>query len=294
MPDVSIGPRKSSTQEARGHSWASHHVLPAVHGRRRSRNETGIVGREEYHASRDLLRLAEAIDRNLRQDAFLQHLLRHRLHHLGVDIARANYIHGDAALGILERERLGEADVAGLGCRIIDLAELALLAVDRRDIDYAADTIDGPPSPLAFIGKALVERTKIDHHALMRAAADLFRLVARGDLEFDSFALDLDDLGFGPNLMTDGCSGKMPYIDRGADRALAPVEIRPDGGKRRVFHDQDHHRRRQYLRQHGVLEPVGEMLRLHTQRERCFCSQRYFAHAIHPLNSRHPRSWTFR
>src|ERR1700726_1062134 len=27
MPDVSIGPRKSSTQEARGHNWASHHVL---------------------------------------------------------------------------------------------------------------------------------------------------------------------------------------------------------------------------------------------------------------------------
>src|SRR5260370_40002514 len=33
MPDVSIGPRKSSTQEARGHNWASHHVLPAVYGK---------------------------------------------------------------------------------------------------------------------------------------------------------------------------------------------------------------------------------------------------------------------
>ncbi len=114
----------------------------------------------------------------------------------------------------------------------------------------------------------------------MRSAADLFRLVARRHLEFDSLALDLDDLGFGPNLMTDGRGGKMPDIDRGADRALALLEIRPDRGKRRVFHDQDHHRRRQHLRQHRVLEAVGEMLRLHAQRERCFCSQRYLAHAI--------------
>src|SRR5450631_4480982 len=32
---------------------------------------------------------------------------------------------------------------------------------------------------LAFFGKALVERTKIDHHSLMSSAADLFHLVAR-------------------------------------------------------------------------------------------------------------------
>ena len=31
----------------------------------------------------------------------------------------------------------------------------------------------------AFFGKALVERTKIDHHALMSSDADLFHLVAR-------------------------------------------------------------------------------------------------------------------
>ena len=32
---------------------------------------------------------------------------------------------------------------------------------------------------LAFFGKVLVERTKIDHHALMSSDADLFHLVAR-------------------------------------------------------------------------------------------------------------------
>src|SRR4029077_8841941 len=74
-----------------------------------------------------------------RQNALFQNILRHRLHHFGVDIAGADRVHGDAALGVLERERLGEADIAGLGGRIIDLAELTLLAVDRGDVDNAAE-----------------------------------------------------------------------------------------------------------------------------------------------------------
>ena len=37
------------------------------------------------------------------------------------------------------RERLGEADVAGLGGGVVHLAELALLAVDRGDLDDAAE-----------------------------------------------------------------------------------------------------------------------------------------------------------
>jgi len=65
---------------------ASDHILPAVHGERRSRDEAGIVGGEEYHAARDLLGLAEAVDRNLRQDVLVENILRHRLHHLGVDV----------------------------------------------------------------------------------------------------------------------------------------------------------------------------------------------------------------
>jgi hypothetical protein len=87
----------------------------------------------------DFLGFAEAIERDQRQDVLFQHFLRHRLHHFGVDIARADHVHGDAGLGVLQRQRLGEADVAGLGRRIIDLAELALLAVDRGDVDDAAE-----------------------------------------------------------------------------------------------------------------------------------------------------------
>ena len=50
----------------------------------------------------------------------------------------------------------------------------------------------------------------------------------RRDLEFDSLALNLDDLGFGLNLVADGGGGEVPDIDRGADRALARIEIWPD------------------------------------------------------------------
>ncbi len=72
--------------------------------------------------ARDLLGLAEAADRDLRQDALLEHVLRHRLHHLGVDVAGADRVDGDAALGVLLRQRLGEADLAGLGGGIVGLA----------------------------------------------------------------------------------------------------------------------------------------------------------------------------
>ena len=61
------------------------------------------------------------------------------MHHLGGDIARADGVDGDALAGVLLRQRLGEADVAGLGGGIVGLAHLALLAVDRGDVDDAAE-----------------------------------------------------------------------------------------------------------------------------------------------------------
>src|SRR3954471_12849941 len=50
-------------------------ILPAIHRQRRSRDEAGVLGGEEHHASRDLLRFAEAIDRNLRQDVLVENVL---------------------------------------------------------------------------------------------------------------------------------------------------------------------------------------------------------------------------
>jgi hypothetical protein len=61
---------------------ALHHILPAVDRKRRAGNGAGLVGGEKHHSAGDFVGLAEAIDRDQRQDALLQHVLRHRLHHL--------------------------------------------------------------------------------------------------------------------------------------------------------------------------------------------------------------------
>src|SRR5687768_16168017 len=117
----------------------SHHHLPAVGGERRACDQAGVVGGEEHHAARDLVRLAEAAQRDLRQDVLLQHLLRHRLDHLGGDVARADRVDGDAALRALLRQRLGKAELAGLGGGVVRLPHLSLLAVDRGDVDDATE-----------------------------------------------------------------------------------------------------------------------------------------------------------
>src|SRR6266700_1091097 len=62
-------------------------ILTAVRRQGRAGDETGIVGGEEDAAARDLLGLAQAADRDLRQNVLLEHVLRHRLDHLGGDIA---------------------------------------------------------------------------------------------------------------------------------------------------------------------------------------------------------------
>src|SRR4030095_1876999 len=111
----------------------------------------------------------------------------------------------------------------------------ALMAAVHTRGSSPVFTIHAPLSPLALLRQPFIERGKIDHHALMGAVADIFGLVVRRNLEFDSVAMNLDDLGFGADLVTDGGRGQMPDIDRGADRALAVVEIRPDRGKRGVL-----------------------------------------------------------
>src|SRR5258708_2300662 len=113
----------------------------------------------------------------------------------------------------------------------------------------------------------------------MRSIADLFCLVARRHLEFNFLSVDADHLGFGTDFMTDGRSSKVPYIDRGTERALTRIQKWPNGIESGVFHDQDHDGSRQHLRQHGIFELIGEMLRQHTHAERCLRSRRYFAHS---------------
>ena len=73
-----------------------------------------------------------------------------------------------------------------------------------------AFALDRAHSPLALPRQPLVERSKIDHHALVGAVADIFGLLGRRDLEFDSLAVDLDDLGFGVDLVAEGVPSPAP------------------------------------------------------------------------------------
>src|SRR6266702_2269538 len=123
----------------------------------------------------------------------------------------------------------------------------------------------------ALFGKALVERTKIDHNSLVGSAADLLFAVACGHFEVNSFSLDVDYLGRRAHLVAYRRGGEVFYIYCSADRAFTCVQKRSDGIERGVFHDQDHHGRRKHLRQYGVLESVGKMFGLHPQ---CRCSSR--------------------
>ena len=88
-------------------------------------------------AARDLVRLSEAADRNLRDD-LAEHVLRHRGDHVRVDIAGRDRVDGHAVARAFLRQRLGEAVDARLGGGIIDLAILPGLAVDRADVDDPA------------------------------------------------------------------------------------------------------------------------------------------------------------
>src|SRR6185312_14411489 len=98
----------------------------------------GIVGDQEQYAAGDLVGLAEAADRDLGDD-LLQYRRRHRRDHVGVGVTRRDRVDGDALGRTLLGERLGEAVDARLGGGVVDLAVLAALAVDRADVDDAAE-----------------------------------------------------------------------------------------------------------------------------------------------------------
>ena len=69
----------------------------------------------------------------------LQYLLGHGAHHVGIDIAGRDGVDRDALGGAFLGQRLGEAVDAGFGGSIVHLAVLAALAVDRADVDDAAE-----------------------------------------------------------------------------------------------------------------------------------------------------------
>src|ERR1700722_14240458 len=138
---------------------------------------------------------------------------------------------------------------------------------------------DVPLLPALF-GKALVERMKIDHNALVGSAADILIVVACRYFEVNSFSLDVDYLGRRSHLVAHRRSSEVPYIYCSADRAFTCVQKRFDGIERGIFHDQNHHGRRKHLRQYGVLESVGKMFGLHPQDRHSSGSQRNLPHSF--------------
>lgn len=113
-------------------------MLAAIDRQRRSGDEVGFVGDQEKHAARDILAPAKPSHGNLLDD-FFQNFRRHRTHHVGVDIAGRDCVDRDALCSAFLRQGLRKAMNAGLGSRIVDLAVLACLAVDRSDIHDPAE-----------------------------------------------------------------------------------------------------------------------------------------------------------
>ena len=118
---------------------ASGHYHSAVGRQGRAGDETGVVGGQEHDAPSHLFRLAEAAHRNLGNNRLFEHVRRNGHDHFGRDIARTNRVDGNALAGVLLRQRLRETKIARLRGRIVGLAHLPLLAVDRRDVDDAAE-----------------------------------------------------------------------------------------------------------------------------------------------------------
>src|SRR5690606_271505 len=113
------------------------HVLPAVDRDRRAGDEAGVLRGEESDPAGDLVGVAEPPHRDSRDD-LLEHVLRHRGDHVGVDVARCARVDSHAEARAFLRQRLGEAMDAALGRGVIVLAVLPGLSVDRADVDDPA------------------------------------------------------------------------------------------------------------------------------------------------------------
>src|SRR6266849_10798942 len=131
-----------------------------------------------------------------------------------------------------------------------------------------------------LLGEPFVEPPDIDDHSLVTAAPDFLGLVARAHRELDAAPLDLGDFRLGADLMTGGGRGEVPDVDRGSDRGFAGVEKAADGIERGVLHREDHDRGGEHVGEHRILEPAGEVLGSHAQREAAPGTYGNRAHAL--------------
>jgi hypothetical protein len=95
-----VGPSGSARSRERRRA-AGLHVVPAVHRPDLAGDVARGVGGQEVHDPRDLLRVPEAPHRHLRADP-VEHLLRHRGQHVGLDEAGGDRVDRDADLVALE------------------------------------------------------------------------------------------------------------------------------------------------------------------------------------------------
>src|SRR5579863_8053919 len=77
--------------------------------------------------------------------------LPHPLSHRGLDVAGADGVDGDAGLGELEAERLGEADDAVLGGGVGSAKHYSLLAAGRCDVDNPPPAALKLPAGLEYL-----------------------------------------------------------------------------------------------------------------------------------------------
>ena len=68
-----------------------------------------LIRAEVDDEARDLLRLSQAAERDLRENFRVEHVLRNRHDHLGADVAGRDGVDGDPFARHFERQRLGEA-----------------------------------------------------------------------------------------------------------------------------------------------------------------------------------------
>ena len=71
------------------------HMLSAINRQRSPRNKIRIIRSQKPHPARNILRPPKAAHRNAPDD-LLQHIARHRAHHVRIDIARRDRVHRNA------------------------------------------------------------------------------------------------------------------------------------------------------------------------------------------------------
>src|SRR5690349_15306059 len=212
---MSRGPRSTPIAWSEEHSPPpSVHVLAAVDRQGRAGDEARVLIHQERNTASDLAGLPEPTNRDSCDD-LAEHFLRHRGDHVRVDVAWSDRVHGDAVARALLRKSLREAVNARLCRRIIDLAVLPGLPVDRADVD---DPAVAPPGHALEHGLRHVEATaevRIHHFLPLLVVHPLHRRIA-GDAGIVDEYVDRTEVGFDflYALLAGLKIGHVPFVSR--------------------------------------------------------------------------------